>query len=235
MCGAQRHSDTSRIFHCSIIFSCSFLSNFLRKPGRVARPLSHTTGKMGYASDSPRKCRLPPDTSQLPVSGSIPAAAHCWDDNASRQCGQQTTGARAHSVPWGATREHQAMLLDKMKTLEAQLQALKRSNLQILLQHGRAHVNFESAPMQPRERSGSGIPPALKAHLHPVALFDVNSKHLEPRKMRGLAEPVNSDAGRRSPSPSTPTHRPAAQPRVLNVVPNLNAPWKNRALGRDQA
>ena len=174
------------------------------------------------------------DTPQLSVSGSIPAAAHCWDENASRQCGQQTTGARAHSVPWGATREHQAMLLDKMKTLEAQLQALKRSNLQILLQHGRAHVNFERAPLQPRERSGSGIPPALKAHLHPVALFDVISKHHEPRKTQGLAEPVSSDAGRRSPPPSVPTHRPAAQPRVLNVVPNLNVPWKNRALGRDQ-
>lgn len=189
---------------------------------------------MGDGSDSPRECRPPLDTPQLSVSGSIPAAAHCWDENASRQCGQQTTGARAHSVPWGATREHQAMLLDKMKTLEAQLHALKRCNLQTLLQHGRAHVNFERAPLQPRERSGSGIPPALQAHLHPVALFDVNSKHHEPRKTQGLAEPVSSDAGRRSPPPSVPTHRPAAQPRVLNVVPNVNVPWKNRALGRDQ-
>ena len=173
---------------------------------------------MGDGSDSPRKCRPPLDSPQLSVSGSIPAAAHCWDENASRQC--------------DATREHQAMLLDKMNTLEAQLHALKRCNLQTLLQHGRAHVNFERAPLQPRERSC--IPPALKAHLHPVALFDVNSKHHEPRKTQGLAEPVSSDAGRRSPPPSVPTHRPAAQPRVLNVVPNLNVPWKNRALGRDQ-
>ena len=122
------------------------------------------------------------------------------------------------------------MLLDKMNTLEAQLHALKRCNLQTLLQHGRAHVNFERAPLQPTALCGCFIP----AHLHPVALFDVNSKHHEPRKTQGLAEPVSSDAGRRSPPPSVPTHRPAAQPRVLNVVPNLNVPWKNRALGRDQ-